>query len=236
MTAPLLELGCVSAGYGRLQALSEVSLSLAPGCAMALLGANGAGKTTLLKTVLGLVPATAGTLRFDGRDVGPLAPAARARLGIGYAPEGRRPFPGLTVRENLEVAARARGSVRRRRLGEVYALFPQLAERAGTPGWQLSGGQQQMLAVGRALMGAPRLLLLDEPSLGLAPALVHDLMARLKTVVAGGVAVLFAEQNAAHARTLADRVCLMRLGRVVRAGGREMLEDRAALGATFFGE
>ena len=201
---------------GGAPALREVDLELQAGETVALLGANGAGKSTLLGAVIGLVPVSAGTIRFDGRPLGRLPADARARLGIGYVPEGRRVFPGLTVRENLDVAAPA--AVRRRRRDAVYALFPQLAENRARAGWRLSGGQQQMLAIGRALMAEPRLLLLDEPSLGLAPKLAREVFAALATIAGRGGAILMAEQNTAQALAIAERGIVLRRGRLALAG------------------
>jgi branched-chain amino acid transport system ATP-binding protein len=222
----LLSVERLSVGEGAFLALDEVSLSLARGEALALLGANGAGKTTLLRALVGLAPVRSGTIRIDGEDVTRLPPERRARLGIGYVPEGRRVFPGMSVRDNLEVAAREGAAARRRLLAEVYELFPDLAAREETAAWQLSGGQQQMLAIGRALMTRPKLLLLDEPSLGLAPRLAAELFARIAAIAEGGTAVLLAEQNVARALRVASRAVLLRLGRVVAEG------DAAALGAS----
>ncbi len=216
MSGPILVLNGVSVSRGGAPAVREVDLELQAGETVALLGANGAGKSTLLGAVMGLVPVAAGTIRFDGRPLGRLPADARARLGIGYVPEGRRVFPGLTVRENLDVAAPA--AVRRRRRDAVYALFPQLAENRARAGWRLSGGQQQMLAIGRALMAEPRLLLLDEPSLGLAPKLAREVFAALAAIAGRGGAILMAEQNAAQALAIAGRGIVLRRGRLALAG------------------
>ena len=216
MSGPILALSGVSVSRGGAPAVREVDLELQVGETVALLGANGAGKSTLLGAVMGLVPVSAGTIRFDGRPLGRLPADARARLGIGYVPEGRRVFPGLTVRENLDVAAPA--AVRRRRRDAVYALFPQLAENRVRAGWRLSGGQQQMLAIGRALMAEPRLLLLDEPSLGLAPKLAREVFTALAAIAGRGGAILMAEQNAAQALAIAGRGIVLRRGRLALAG------------------
>jgi branched-chain amino acid transport system ATP-binding protein len=218
VTAPLLELTGVAVRQGGIPVLGPLDLAVAPGERVALLGANGAGKSTLLKAVIGLLPVASGTVRFAGDDVTALSPERRARLGIGYVPEGRRVFPGMTVRENLEVACHAPRVARSRRVEEAFALFPDLRTAAGTRAWQLSGGQQQMLAIGRALMTAPRLLLLDEPSLGLAPRLVAELLARLGEIAAGGTAILLAEQNVRAALGAADRGVVLRLGRISARG------------------
>jgi branched-chain amino acid transport system ATP-binding protein len=227
----LLEIERLRVVHGAVVALDDVSLHLEHGEAMALLGANGAGKTTLLRAVVGLVRIDSGAIRFDGEDLARLPPERRARLGIGYVPEGRRVFAGMSVRDNLEVAARAPAAERRRRIGAVYDLFPALASRDGSAAWQLSGGQQQMLAIGRALMTAPKLLLLDEPSLGLAPKLAGEVFARIAAIAASGTAVLLAEQNAARATRLCRRAALLRLGRLVGIGDAATLDLHDA----FFG-
>ena len=204
--------------YGAVPALHGVSLDLAPGEAVALLGANGAGKSTLLRAVIGLVQAASGRILFDGRPIEGAPPHRRARLGIGYCPEGRRVFPGLTVFENLVVACWANARIRARRLEEVFALFPVLGERRATPAWQLSGGQQQMLALGRALVDAPRLLLLDEPSLGLSPRLADEVLGRIPEIARSGTSVLLAESNAARAGRVCTRTVMLDRGRVATGG------------------
>ncbi len=211
MTA-LLDIADLVVGHGPVTALHGVSLRVNSGEIVALVGANGAGKSTLLRALMGLVPVTSGEIMFDGTPL--TGPAwSRARRGLGYCPEGRRVFPGLTVEENLNVAAAPGAS-----LDTVYKLFPPLANRRDAPGWQLSGGEQQMLAVGRALMARPKLLLLDEPSLGLSPLLTDELLARLRAIASDGVAVLLAEQNAAAALEVADRAYVLHLGHTVDDG------------------
>jgi branched-chain amino acid transport system ATP-binding protein len=200
-------------GHGPLTALHGVSLDIAPGEIVALVGSNGAGKSTLLKAVMGLIPAQSGSIHLDGEPIDALPPWARARRGLGYCPEGRRVFPGLTVEENLDVVAKPDA-----RVDSVYRLFPSLALRRNALGWQLSGGEQQMLAVGRALMAMPRLLLLDEPSLGLSPRLAGDLLTRLRAIANDGTAILLGEQNAASALVIADRAYVFQLGRIVDHG------------------
>lgn len=209
----LLAIDCLTVGHGPLVALHGVSIDVAPGEIVALVGANGAGKSTLLKALMGLIPAQAGSITFDGEPIDALPSWARARRGLGYCPEGRRVFPGLTVEENLSIVARGDTT-----LNDIYRLFPPLALRRPALGWQLSGGEQQMLAVGRALMAAPRLLLLDEPSLGLSPRLAGELLAKLQAIANNGTAVLLAEQNAAPALAAADRAYVLGLGRVVDHG------------------
>jgi len=214
----LLEVDGIEVRYGGVVALRGVSLRVEPGQAVALLGANGAGKSTLMKAVMGLLRTRAGQVRFDGRPFGALPPERRARLGVGYCPEGRRTFPGLQVRENLQVACWDGAAERARRVEEMFALFPALRAKADHPAWQLSGGQQQMLAIGRSLMGRPRLLLLDEPSLGLSPVLTDEVIARIPVITAGGTAVLLAEQNAAKALGVCGQAWVLRTGQVVGQG------------------
>jgi len=214
----LLEVDGIEVRYGGVVALRGVSLRVEPGQAVALLGANGAGKSTLMKAVMGLLRTHAGQVRFDGRPFGALPPERRARLGVGYCPEGRRTFPGLQVQENLQVACWDGAAERARRVEEMFALFPALRAKADHPAWQLSGGQQQMLAIGRSLMGRPRLLLLDEPSLGLSPVLTDEVIARIPVITAGGTAVLLAEQNAAKALGVCGQAWVLRTGQVVGQG------------------
>jgi branched-chain amino acid transport system ATP-binding protein len=212
----------------------SASVSVAAGEVVALLGANGAGKSTLLKTVMGLLPAR-GSIRFGGEPIAALNPARRARRGLGYVPEGRRLFPGMSVRDTLLVGCREGTRAAERRLDEILALFPALAPRRDTPAWQLSGGQQQMLAIGRALMSAPRLLLLDEPSLGLAPVVVDELLARVRDLAARGTAVLLAEQGVARALEIADRAYVLGLGRIIAEGTPDELRRGSVLQRAFLG-
>jgi len=232
MTA-LLSVEGLSVGYGGASALESVSLSVAAGETVAFLGANGAGKSTLLKALLGLVPAR-GTLRLDGRDLGGLATERRVRLGLGYVPEGRRVFAGMSVRDNLEVAGLDSRRERARDVERVFALFPDLARKSAETAWRLSGGQQQMLSLGRALMGRPRLLLLDELSLGLSPKLADEVFAAVRAIAGAGTAVLLAEQSAARALAVAPRAVLLRLGRVVWDGPARGVSE-TALRDAFFG-
>ncbi|HEX6978223.1 MAG TPA: ABC transporter ATP-binding protein [Alphaproteobacteria bacterium] len=199
-------------------ALRDVSVMVRPGEIVALVGNNGAGKSTLLKTVIGLVRPSSGQIMFDGTSLDELDTAARIRQGIGYSPEGRRIFPGMTVRENLEVAWRGDRAAARMRLAEVYQLFPALETNADVPGWRLSGGQQQMLAIGRALVSGGKLLLLDEPSLGLAPALMQDVFVRIRRIASTGRAVLMADQNIGTALAVAHQICVLRAGQLVAKG------------------
>ncbi|MHB1218751.1 MAG: ABC transporter ATP-binding protein [Alphaproteobacteria bacterium] len=225
----VLELRGVTVAYGGAPAVEDVSLTLGFGETAALLGANGAGKSTLLKAVMGLVPLARGEILFRGESLNGTTPDERARRGIAYVPEGRRVFGGMTVRENLEVAAWCDTAARKRRLDEAFVLFPQLAEKSNARAWTLSGGQQQMLAIGRALMQAPALLLFDEPSLGLAPVLVREVINRIRAIMIGGQSVLIAEQAFDAAAALAPRGYAMRLGRVTAQGKLAELRDSGAL-------
>jgi branched-chain amino acid transport system ATP-binding protein len=204
--------------YDAVSALRDITVTVQANEAVALVGANGAGKSTLFKSIMGFLKPAGGTISFAGKRLGNLRPEARAHLGLGYCPEGRRVFPGLTVRENLEVAATGGASNRRARVDYAFDLFPVLAERNDALGWQLSGGQQQMLAIARALMGRPRLLLLDEPSLGLAPKLVDEVMRQVRIIVAGGTSVLLAEQNVTKALACCERAYLLEVGTVALSG------------------
>ncbi|MGE0421176.1 MAG: ABC transporter ATP-binding protein [Reyranellaceae bacterium] len=212
-----LHIESLTVGHGGAPVLRDVSLIVEPGRIVALLGANGAGKTTLLRAVMGLLP-SAGRVRIGDRRIDDLPPERRARSGLGYVPEGRRVFAGLTVRENVEVAVVAGAARRARRVEEMFALFPALAEKAGERAWRLSGGQQQMLAIARALANRPPVLLLDEPSLGLAPIVAREVFGRLRTIADDGVAVLLAEQNAARALAIADEAVVLARGEVARHG------------------
>jgi len=226
----MLRIRDLHAGYGATPILFGVSLEVRPGEAVALLGRNGMGKTTLLKTAIGFLKPSRGTIAFEGRDLTRLAPHAIARLGIGLVPENRRIFPGLTVRENLELglsaAADRSAAVRDRRLEEVFHHFPRLAERIDQSGKTLSGGEQQMLAIARVMMAGARLLLMDEPTQGLAPAFIRhirDMIAELKRL---GVTVLLVEQNARVALSVCDRGYIMEKGLIVfEAASRDLRES-----------
>ncbi len=206
--------------------LEAGEVSVDAGEIVALLGGNGAGKTTLLETVLGFHP---GRVVLFGQDVSALAVEQRVQAGVGYVPEGRRVFAGLTVRENLEAASSLPAIHRRRRVSEMLALFPMLGERPEARAWLLSGGQQQMLALARALMDRPRLLLLDEPTLGLAPVVVVDLLRRLTAMAIEGTAILLAEQRAALALAISRRGVVLSRGQVVRRGSAAELAADPAL-------
>ena len=224
---PLLRLDGVSASYRGLKALQGVTLSVAPGEIVAVVGANGAGKSTLLRAVAGQV-ATEGAIRFDGRDLARVAPHLIARAGVGLVPEGRRLFPRLSVEDNLRLGAYARRGEpdRFKPLDLVFSLFPRLQERLAQRAETLSGGEQQMLAIGRALMTQPRLLMLDEPSQGIAPRLVDDILAAVGRIRGLGTTVLLVEQRLAEALALADRAYVLQTGRIVLEGpAREVAAD-----------
>ena len=233
--APLLSVEALEVHYGAVPALRGISLAVAANEAVALLGANGAGKSTLMRSIIGLLRPAAGRIQFDGQWLGTLRADRRARLGIGFCPEGRRTFPGLTVRENLLVACWERNGVREQRIAATYAMFPALADRQSTLAWQLSGGQQQMLAIGRSLMDSPRLLLLDEPSLGLSPKLTDEVLDRIPTIVANGTAVLLAEQNVGKALAVCTRAVVLKLGQVTAEGPARELAASDEIRAAFLG-
>lgn len=235
MSTTLLALEDLTVGYGQVTALRGVRLAAHRGEAVALIGANGAGKSTLLKTIMGLLAPRSGSILFAGRAIHRLPPHRRARLRLGYCPEGRDIFPRMTVRDNLEVASWSSGPERRRKVDSVYRLFPQLAEKDLVPGWQLSGGQQQMLAIGRALMGDPELLLLDEPSLGLSPLLVSEMFRTIEQIVRQGTAVLLAEQNASKALQICQRAYVLKLGAVVLSGPAAELRENHEVKEAYLG-
>jgi branched-chain amino acid transport system ATP-binding protein len=222
----LLEIEDIHVFYGQIEALKGVTLSVDRGEIVALIGANGAGKTTTLKTISGLRPVRRGRVVFDGKEITRMAGHKRVSLGLSQAPEGRGIFPGMTVVENLEMGAYERRGRLDADYDRVFNLFPRLAERAKQLGGTLSGGEQQMLAIGRALMAHPQVLLLDEPSMGLAPMLVSQIFGILKEINDQGTTVLLVEQNAVQALSLADRAYVLELGRVVReAPARDLLDD-----------
>jgi branched-chain amino acid transport system ATP-binding protein len=218
MESCLLELNEIHVSYGSIRALSGVSLRVDPGELVALIGSNGAGKSTTLKTISGLLRARQGAIVYEGQPI-TRAPTDRiVALGISHCPEGRRIFGGLTVRENLLLGAARRKGALDEDLERVYTLFPRLKERLGQAGGTLSGGEQQMLAIGRALMSRPRLLLLDEPSLGLAPLMVEHIFGVIRELKRQGTTMLLVEQNVHHALDVADRAYVIETGRVVLGG------------------
>ena len=234
----MLRLEGVEAGYGDVTAVRAVSLEVRAGEIVALIGANGSGKTTTLRAVSGLLPLRQGRVELDGRRIDGLGPAAIVAAGVAHVPEGRQLFPTMTVRENLELGARtAEGRARRpETLTRVFALFPRLAERQQQLAGTLSGGEQQMVAIGRALMARPRLLMLDEPSLGLAPVVVGTIFANLGAINRDGLTILLVEQNVLRALRLSHRAYVLENGTITLAGpSPTLLADerirRAYLGA-----
>jgi branched-chain amino acid transport system ATP-binding protein len=215
----MLSVEGLASGYGRIEALHGVSLVVHAGEIVTLIGANGAGKTTLLRAISGVQPIQAGAIRFEGRPIERLPSHARVALGIVQVPEGRQLFTPLSVEDNLRLGAWSRRAADPApELARVYALFPMLAEMRARPAGALSGGQQQMLAIGRALMAKPRLLLLDEPSMGLAPILVDQILDTIRAFRRDGLTVLLVEQNARAALALADRAYVLETGRVTLSG------------------
>lgn len=228
MSAALLQARNIVASYGRVRALSDVSIQVGAGELVALVGGNGAGKTTLLRCLSGVQPIDSGTLLFNGGDISRVRPSGRVGLGIAQVPEGRLVFPQLTVQDNLLLGGYRRGrDCLSAGLERAFAMFPVLAERRQQLAGTLSGGQQQMLALGRALMSAPRLLLLDEPSMGLAPIVVDQIFDVIEELRNQGTTILLVEQNANAALALADQAYVIETGRIVLAGtGSDLLEDR----------
>jgi branched-chain amino acid transport system ATP-binding protein len=222
----MLEVEGLVAGYGPVRALRGISFQVEEGEIVTLIGANGAGKTTTLRTISGLIGSQQGTITMDGRRIDRMPPEDIVKLGISHVPEGRRVFPGLSVVDNLRLGAVGRRKGERSRalddMERVFTLFPVLREMQNRLGWTLSGGQQQMLAIGRGLMARPRLLLLDEPSLGLAPVLVQQVFAKVREINAEGTAVLLVEQNAFMALRTARRGYVLETGRVI-------LHDRSSV-------
>jgi branched-chain amino acid transport system ATP-binding protein len=233
----LLEVENLVALYGRITALEGVSLTVEEGEIVTLIGANGAGKTTTLRAISGLVRPASGAIRFDGRDITKLAPSAIVRAGIGHAPEGRRVFARMTVRENLELGAytrRSRAEIASD-LERVLTVFPRLRERYEQKAGTMSGGEQQMLAMARALMSRPRLLLLDEPSLGLSPLLVQTIFGVIREINARGTTILLIEQNASQALAVANRGYVLEVGRVAQSGLASELAASEAVRAAYLG-
>ncbi|WP_396427157.1 ABC transporter ATP-binding protein [Leifsonia sp. 1010] len=226
----MLELKNISVSYGRIEAIHDMSFSVDEGEIVSLIGANGAGKSTTMKTISGILNPSKGSILFDGEDITKMKAHIRVVRGISQAPEGRGIFPGMTVMENLDMGAFGRKD--RSKMGEdfdrVFALFPRLAERKTQVGGTMSGGEQQMLAIGRALMSNPRLLLLDEPSMGLAPQFIRQIFSIVTEINKQGTTVLLVEQNANQALARANRGFVLETGVITRAGtGKELLADPA---------
>ena len=233
----LLELANVHTYYGRIHALQGVSITVRKGEIVTLIGANGAGKTTILKTISGLLHAREGSVHFEGSDITRRPAHELVRAGIGHAPEGRRIFSRLTVLENLQMGAFTRSQADARQdLERVFGLFPRLKERMTQSGGSLSGGEQQMLAIGRALMARPRVLLLDEPSLGLAPILVQQIFAIIREINAAGTTIVLVEQNALQALNVAQRGYVLQNGRVILTDSAAQLAANADVRRAYLGE
>jgi branched-chain amino acid transport system ATP-binding protein len=233
----MLEVRDVHVYYGKTRALAGVDLEVGEGEVVAVVGRNGAGKTTLIKAIMGIVEPTRGTIRFMGRDVTKTPPWERARMGLGYVPEGRRLFPYLTVEENLILGGyniRDRRELQER-LEEVYALFPRLKERRRQLARTLSGGEAQMLAIARALVAKPRLLLMDEPSQGLAPVIVDEIFRKIAELKEAGQAILLVEQNVKKALEVADRVYVLDMGRVVYSAPAEQAASDPVIRKIYLG-
>jgi branched-chain amino acid transport system ATP-binding protein len=233
----MLELQQLTVAYGQARALWDISLQVGPGELLCVVGPNGAGKTTLVNTIAGILKPLAGRIVMQARDLAPLAPHKYCEAGIALVPEGRRLFASLTVAENLDIgsflpAAKAR---RRESLDEVLALFPALKAKLAEPAGELSGGQQQMVAIARALMARPRLLLLDEPSLGLSPLVVADMFNAIRKISASGITILLVEQNVSMATRIAHRACVLEQGRVVAQGAPEDLMKRPEIRQAYLG-
>jgi len=233
----MLELQQVTLAYGEARAVWDVSLRVAKGELLCVVGPNGAGKTTLVNAVAGILKPMSGRIVMDGQDISLLAPHKFCEAGIALVPEGRRLFTGMTVAENLDIgsylsAAKAR---RRETLDEVLALFPALKAKLPAPAGELSGGQQQMVAIGRALMARPRLLLLDEPSLGLSPLVVVDMFNAIRKISASGITIVLVEQNVSMAMRVSHRACVLELGRIVAEGSPDELLKRPEIRQAYLG-
>ena len=236
---PLLELRQVESYYGNVQALKGVSLHVNAGEIVTLLGANGAGKSTTLRSISGLVSVTSGEILFNGQSILKLPAEKIVSGGIAHVPEGRRIFPGLTVKENILIGSSARGKIARPQLEaeveEMFEIFPPLARLSGALGWSLSGGEQQMLAVARGLMSKPKLLLLDEPSLGLAPLIVQQLFATFRKIRERGMTILLVEQNANMALSVADRGYVLVTGNLTVEGTPKELLNNDEVRSAYLG-
>jgi branched-chain amino acid transport system ATP-binding protein len=238
MSEPLLVVERLSVAYGKVEAVHDVSLRVAPGSIVTVIGPNGAGKTTLLAAIVGLLPLRSGSIRYAGDDAAALSVEARVARGLVLVPEKRELFASMSVADNLELGAFAcrRDTDRRARLDDVYARFPRLADRRTQLAGTLSGGERQMLALGRALMGAPRLLMLDEPSLGLAPLIVREIFTIIATLRATGVSILLVEQNARAALQVADHGYVLETGELALSGPSEDLRANPRVAATYLGQ
>jgi branched-chain amino acid transport system ATP-binding protein len=236
---PLLELENVVSAYGKVEALKGLTLRVEQGEIVTLLGANGAGKSTTLRSISGLIHPRSGAIRFLGQSIDRLSPEAIVKLGVAHVPERRRVFPGLTVRENILLGGSNRARASRRELEidteKMFVLFPGLEPFANVLGWKLSGGQQQMVAIARGLMAQPKLLLLDEPSLGLAPLIVQQVFQMIAEIRGQGTTVLLVEQNAHMALSIGDRAYVLETGQLVAEGNPEALWNNDQVRAAYLG-
>jgi branched-chain amino acid transport system ATP-binding protein len=232
----MLEISSLRAGYGPAEVLRGIDLMVRPGEIVAVLGANGAGKTTLNRAISGVIKVCSGTIRFHDEEIAGLSPAAIVSRGLIHVPEGRRIFPNMSVRENLIMGSYARAKQNRaRNLERVFATFPRLLERARQAAGTLSGGEQQMLAIGRGMMAEPRLLILDEPSLGLSPLLVEEMFTLIGRINAEGLAVMLVEQNVMQSLALAHRAYIIEQGEIVLSGAAAALAADPALQKAYLG-
>ncbi len=233
---PLLDIRALRAGYGQTEVLRGIDLTVSPGEIVAVLGSNGVGKSTLNRTISGILRVRAGSIRFDGAAIEHEKPKSIVARGLIHVPEGRRIFPNLSVRENLDLGSYARATARRAQNRErVFAIFPRLFERRTQSAGTLSGGEQQMLAIGRGLMAEPKLLILDEPSLGLSPLLVEELFALVARINADGVSVLLVEQNVVQSLDVADRAYILAEGHFVMSGAAADIAADPELKRTYLG-
>src|SRR5208282_3818846 len=231
----MLNIEHLRAGYDRLEVLHDVSLAVGTAASVVVLGANGAGKSTLCRTISGLIPSRGGAITLDGEDVTVLSASQRVRRGIVQVPEGRQVFPDMTVKENLQLGAWVHGKATAAALGEVFDLFPQLGERINLNAALLSGGEQQMLALGRAMMARPRVLVLDEPTQGLAPVAVEQVAGAIRTIRSRGVSILLVEQNLALAEAVSEHAYVLETGRCVASGPAAELLSMDVLAASYLG-
>jgi branched-chain amino acid transport system ATP-binding protein len=232
----VLEIGGLRAGYGAIEILRGVDLAVSAGEIVALLGSNGAGKSTLNNNVSGIYRPFGGTIRFEGRDIAGQASKRIVEAGLIQVPEGRRVFPNLSVRDNLELGSYRRGrAARQKNLDHVVEIFPRLRERWTQAAGTLSGGEQQMLAIGRGLMGEPKLLILDEPSLGLSPLLVEEMFTLISRLNAGGLAILLVEQNVVQSLAIAHRAYVLEGGRIALSGKASELAEHPGLRKSYLG-
>ncbi|EHL99681.1 ABC transporter, ATP-binding protein [Acetobacteraceae bacterium AT-5844] len=231
----MLRIESLRAGYDRLEVLHGVTLEVSGGASVVVLGSNGAGKSTLCRTLSGLIPARGGSIHFDGQDVTALTPAQRVRRGIVQVPEGRQVFPEMSVMENLRLGAWVHGEPEASALGEVFSIFPRLGERAAQHAGLLSGGEQQMLALGRAMMARPRLLLLDEPTQGLSPVAVEQVANAVHAIRAHGVSILLVEQNMALAEAVSEYAYVLETGRCATHGPAAEILSADVLAASYLG-